>query len=165
MGCTVCAHSKTQHVCTACLQVVPEGTGPEERAHFTATKFGNRIFIFGGYGGSGQVYNDMWVLHFAESEGTRQHVRRYLDRDEHVSGHDVVWGLIRLTMLSVGHTAIVPFQDILALDGGARMNLPGEADGNWSWRVRIEAFHEHLSNRLRPLVELGDRLPKAPTPS
>ena len=89
-------------------------------------------------------------------------MRRYLDRDVHVSGHDVVWGLIRLTMLSVGHTAIVPFQDILALDGGARMNLPGEADGNWSWRVRIEAFHENLSNQLRPLVELGDRLPKAP---
>jgi 4-alpha-glucanotransferase len=101
-----------------------------------------------------------WWL--AESEGTRQHVRRYLDRDEHVSGHDVVWGLIRLTLLSVAHTAVVPFQDILTLDGGARMNLPGEADGNWSWRVRIEAFHENLSNRLRPLVELGDRLPKVP---
>lgn len=94
-----------------------------------------------------------------ESEATRQHVRRYLRRDDGVSDHDVVWDLIRLAMLSVGHTAIVPFQDVLTLDGGARMNLPGEANGNWSWRVRIEAFHENLSNRLRPLVELADRLP------
>lgn len=100
-----------------------------------------------------------WWL--AESEATRQHVRRILDRDEHVSGHDVVWGLIRAAMLSVGHTAIVPFQDILTLDGGARMNLPGEASGNWSWRVRAEAFHDNLSSRLRPLVELADRLPRA----
>jgi 4-alpha-glucanotransferase len=100
----------------------------------------------------------------AESEATKRHVRRYLDRDEQVSGHDVVWGMIRQAMLSVAHTAIVPLQDILALDGGARMNLPGEADGHWSWRVRIEAFHESLSDRLRSLVELGDRLPPSTDP-
>jgi dynein heavy chain len=46
-----------------------QGQGPEARAHFTATRFGQRIFIFGGYGGSGQVYNDMWVLHFGGEEG------------------------------------------------------------------------------------------------
>jgi len=90
----------------------------------------------------------------AESEGTRAHVRSYFGRD----GHDVVWDLMRAALLSVAHTAIVPFQDVLTLDGGARMNLPGEANGNWSWRVRVEAFHENLSNRLRGLVELGDRL-------
>ena len=43
-----------------------EGTPPDPRAHFTATKFGSRIFIIGGYGGSGQVYNDVWILHFGE---------------------------------------------------------------------------------------------------
>lgn len=42
------------------------GTAPEPRAHFTATRFGNRVFIYGGYGGSGQVYNEMWVLHVGE---------------------------------------------------------------------------------------------------
>lgn len=47
-------------------QVAPEGPAPEPRAHFTATRFGSRIFIFGGYGGSGQVYNEMWVLHIEE---------------------------------------------------------------------------------------------------
>jgi dynein heavy chain, axonemal len=44
-------------------QVVVQGAAPEPRAHFTATRFGSRIFIFGGYGGSGQVFNDMWLLH------------------------------------------------------------------------------------------------------
>lgn len=47
-----------------------EDACPEARAHFTATKFGQRIFIFGGYGGSGVAYNDMWVLHFGD-EGFR----------------------------------------------------------------------------------------------
>jgi len=38
------------------------GAAPEPRAHFTATKFGSKIIIFGGYGGSGQVFNDIWFL-------------------------------------------------------------------------------------------------------
>ncbi len=36
-------------------QVQIEGEQPAPRAHFTATKFGSRIFVFGGYGGDGQV--------------------------------------------------------------------------------------------------------------
>jgi 4-alpha-glucanotransferase len=90
----------------------------------------------------------------SESDATRDHVRRYLGRD----GADIAWDLIRAAMLSVAHTAIVPFQDILALDSGARMNMPGLASGNWGWRVRREAFHPNLSSRLRDLIELGDRL-------
>jgi 4-alpha-glucanotransferase len=30
--------------------------------------------------------------------------------------------------------AIVPLQDLLALDSGARMNTPGTVVGNWRWR-------------------------------
>lgn len=42
---------------------LPEGAPcPEPRAHFTATKVGSRVLLFGGYGGSGQVYNDLWAL-------------------------------------------------------------------------------------------------------
>jgi 4-alpha-glucanotransferase len=92
----------------------------------------------------------------AESEATRDHVRAYLGRD----GNDVVWDLIRVAMLSVATTAIVPFQDVLSLDAGARMNLPGESNGNWSWRVRRDAFHDSLSTRLKNLAVLGDRLPR-----
>lgn len=36
---------------------------PGARAHFTAAKCDNKIFIFGGYGGAGIVYGDLWVLH------------------------------------------------------------------------------------------------------
>ena len=42
---------------------VEQVTRPGARAHFTASKFFDRIFIFGGYGGAGVVYGDLWVLH------------------------------------------------------------------------------------------------------
>ncbi len=92
-----------------------------------------------------------------EADHVRDHVRHYLGRD----GSDVVWDFIRLALLSVAHTAVVPFQDVLTLDSGARLNTPGLATGNWSWRVRLDAFHPNLSMRLRGLVELGYRLPHA----
>lgn len=94
-----------------------------------------------------------WWL--SESDHTRDHVRRYL----RVDGNDIVWDLIRVAMLSVAHTAVVPFQDILTLDSGARMNVPGLEHGNWAWRVRKDAFHPNLSSRLKELVVLGDRAP------
>lgn len=96
-------------------------------------------------------------------EGWRDHVRRYLARD----GHDVVWDLIRLAMASVADMAVMPMQDVLSLDSGARMNRPSVAEGNWAWRVREEAFHPNLAARLRELVELyhralGDQEAQAP---
>ena len=35
-------------------QVKPDGKGPAARAHHSATKCGNKIFVFGGYGGNGR---------------------------------------------------------------------------------------------------------------
>jgi 4-alpha-glucanotransferase len=92
----------------------------------------------------------------AEPAATREHVREYLGSTD----ASITWDLIKAAMLSVAHTAIVPLQDVLDLDGGARMNMPGLTDGNWAWRVRIEAFHENLSRRLKALAVLGDRLPR-----
>ncbi len=92
-----------------------------------------------------------WWLSTSERE--RDHVRRYLG----VSGHDIVWDLIRAAFASVSQTAIIPLQDVLCLDSGARMNTPGVADGNWRWRVRAEAFNTPLALRLRGLANLYGR--------
>ena len=48
----------------------PEFGSPEPRAHFSSTRFGTKIFIFGGYLGSGIVSNDLWILH-TDAEGFR----------------------------------------------------------------------------------------------
>ncbi len=52
---------------------------PEPRAHFTATRFGKKVFIFGGYGGSGQVYDDMWILHIEEAGYRWENVTAKID--------------------------------------------------------------------------------------
>jgi 4-alpha-glucanotransferase len=42
--------------------------------------------------------------------------------------------LLRLAWESTAALAIAPLQDLLNLGRGARMNVPGRADGNWRWR-------------------------------
>ncbi len=43
--------------------------------------------------------------------------------------------LIRTAFASVAMYAIIPMQDILLLGSSERMNIPGQADGNWGWRL------------------------------
>lgn len=58
------------------------------------------------------------------------------------------WDLIRLAWASVADTAIAPLQDVLGLGSEARMNLPGRASGNWSWRCSEEQLNPAVSARL-----------------
>ena len=44
--------------------------------------------------------------------------------------------LMRLALSSRGGLAIVTAQDLLGLGSGARLNTPGTALGNWSWRLQ-----------------------------
>ena len=62
--------------------------------------------------------------------------------------------MIRAVLGSVGLLAIVPMQDLLALGSEARLNTPGTATGNWTWRLPPEALsvdrarHFALLNRI-----------------
>ena len=88
-------------------------------------------------------------------ERERDFVRRYLAS----SGEDVAWGFLRLANSSVAHTAIVPLQDVLGLGSEARMNTPGQAAGNWSWRFQWQALEPWLAPSLRDIAEVYGRLP------
>ena len=37
---------------------------------------------------------------------------------------------------------ILPVQDVLGLDDAARINVPGVAEGNWTWRMTKEQLSE-----------------------
>ena len=69
----------------------------------------------------------------------------------------VVWNLIRVAMTSVADVAIFPLQDVLDLGSEARMNVPGVATGNWSWRVHSDSFTQERADRLRRLAEKTGR--------
>lgn len=83
----------------------------------------------------------------------QDHVRRYFG----VSGHDLVWDMIRATLASVADTAIIPMQDVLALDASGRMNTPATAMGNWGWRLHPHGMRHDHAERLRGLCGLFGR--------
>jgi 4-alpha-glucanotransferase len=59
------------------------------------------------------------------------------------------WALIDVVFQSVANLAVVPLQDFLSLDGSHRMNTPGQADGNWSWRFSRPQLTPQLADRIR----------------
>lgn len=86
----------------------------------------------------------------------RDAVRRYLALGVH-GDPGVVRALIREAYRSVAHIAVVPLQDVLDLGGDARMNTPGDAFGNWDWRVRVEALNPGVAAGMRELAEVYGR--------
>ncbi|HET6943841.1 MAG TPA: 4-alpha-glucanotransferase [Gaiellaceae bacterium] len=72
---------------------------------------------------------------------------------------DPSWGLIEHAMTSRAALAVVPVQDVLSLGSEARMNRPGEANGNWSWRLERGQLTDELAARLREVTARGRRLP------
>jgi len=84
----------------------------------------------------------------------RNFVKRYLA----TSGKDIHWDLIRSAFESIASLAIVPLQDLLGLGSAARMNTPGTATGNWTWRYRREALTPQIQNRLKDLTTVHNRV-------
>ena len=54
-------------------------------------------------------------------------------------------------------TVIIPMQDILGLDGSARMNYPGTVGGNWLWRMKPDQLSLELSMKYYRLNRQTER--------
>lgn len=89
----------------------------------------------------------------ALDEATRSHVDEFLGHP----GESMPWPLVRSALGSRSHLAILPMQDVLGLDGGHRMNVPGTSSGNWHWRFAWRQVGGDLPSRLRTLVRLYAR--------
>lgn len=85
----------------------------------------------------------------------KQFVEQYLGD----SNEPIEWRMMRALFGSVAQVAVVPMQDILGLGSGSRMNRPGVAIGNWSWRMLPGELSANLIQRLRDLLETFDRVP------
>ena len=86
-------------------------------------------------------------------ESVRDQLREYFS----VDGLDVAGTLVRAAFASVADTAVVPMQDVLRLGGDDRMNLPGTATGNWSWRFDWAQVGPWPADALRRMVALYGR--------
>jgi len=89
------------------------------------------------------------------SEEERQSLFAYLGRE--IRDNEVSWVLIRLAMMSVGNTVIIPMQDLLNLGIESRMNAPGTRNGNWVWRVSKSQINQALAEKLRDMTILYAR--------
>lgn len=81
-------------------------------------------------------------------------VLHYLGRAE---GPELYWDMIRLAFSSVATLAVIPLQDVLGLGNEARMNLPGQPEGNWRWRYLPGALSPDAGARLAELTRTYGR--------
>ena len=84
---------------------------------------------------------------------TRQTIGEYLDNAE----EEMPWPLISAALESVAGLAIIPMQDLLALDSEHRMNTPGSVGDNWRWHFNWDQVPDALTERLHALLIQADR--------
>ena len=70
---------------------------------------------------------------------------------------DVTRAFLRAGMGSTSILFVAAMQDLLKLDGDARMNFPGKASGNWTWRMKKGAATEELAAELLEMTKLYRR--------
>ncbi len=88
----------------------------------------------------------------------KERIFRYLGKE--VSSEECPKELIRLAMMSVAHTVIIPMQDLLGLGEEARMNRPSFAAGNWEWRVLPDQLEESHTKMLQEFTYIYGRTPQ-----
>jgi 4-alpha-glucanotransferase len=89
-------------------------------------------------------------------DAQRQNVWKELKRPAG-SGGEIAWELIRVAWSSTAALAVAPLQDLLNLGSEARMNVPGRAEGNWSWRATEEMLSAPAFEALRELTHASKR--------
>lgn len=89
------------------------------------------------------------------SEEDKMRICDYLGRS--VDASTIHWDLIRLSLMSVADTVIIPVQDLLGLGDDARMNIPAVAGGNWRWRLHFGELKKDLAKELSRLTRLFGR--------
>ena len=73
------------------------------------------------------------------------------------AGDEFHWDLVRVALGSVADTVIVPMQDVLGLGSAARMNVPGNPKGNWTWRYRPGQVRPQSRERLAEITAVTGR--------
>lgn len=106
---------------------------------------------------SGTHDNETFLEFMRDGQGDRaQKVKTYLGLNGEEGWH---WGMIRALWTSQAETVILPFQDFRGLRGDSRINIPGQATGNWTWRFGPSEWPQDTDlARLKTLTEISGRL-------
>jgi 4-alpha-glucanotransferase len=91
-------------------------------------------------------------------DGAKGYVYEYLGHSQEA----MPWPLIRAALASRADLAILPMQDVLALDNAHRMNVPGVTSGNWSWRFQWPMVPPETPGRIYRQLAIYQRLVPPP---
>jgi 4-alpha-glucanotransferase len=98
--------------------------------------------------------NDTTVGWYATLPG---HARQHVDDFLRLTPGSMPDALIRTALGSVARLAIIPAQDVLSLGSAGRLNTPGTAAGNWSWRLGTAALTPQLAHHYAELNRIYGR--------
>ena len=104
------------------------------------------------------THDNNTVKGWFEIEATHANKKRFFDYiGREVSAESLPSEMIRLAMMSIANTAIIPLQDILGLGAESRMNIPATNKGNWRWRYSTEQLHNLHAEKLLKMTEMYGR--------
>lgn len=123
--------------------------GGQDNPHFLANITENSICYTGTHD------NDTLIGWWNQlGEETKKYAKENLPERDTISD-----SMIEAALGSPARIAVIPMQDILKLDGSARMNTPGTVGGsNWRWRMEKGAFTDELADKYRELNEFYERI-------
>ncbi len=104
------------------------------------------------------THDNNTVRGWFENEASPVELRRlrsYTGR--RLSARNVHHEFVRLAMMSVADTVIIPMQDILGLGAEARMNRPACIEGNWQWRLLPKQMTASVARRLAHTTQMYGR--------
>ena len=94
------------------------------------------------------THDNNTVMGWLKETGKRD--RDFAARYMHITADEGwCWGMIRTGMATCADLFVVQMQDLLELDGKARMNTPGVPTGNWRWRMLPGADSKELAKKLQ----------------
>lgn len=91
--------------------------------------------------------------------GIDERERRFVHEVIGPGSGDMAWDLMAAGSASIADTFIAPVQDVLSLGSEARLNTPGRASGNWTWRLAPGTLTPAHAERLNALALTFGRLP------
>lgn len=106
-------------------------------------------------------YDDIVQRSRSTKKGVKDAAKRELAAVDAYLGTDarrVHWDLIRAALSSPADTCVIPIQDWLGEGAAARMNVPGVAHGNWSYRVSRRALSKELAATMAGMTAAFGRM-------
>ena len=96
--------------------------------------------------------------YYSLDDQQRTHFHEYLTQTQ-VQNQQVQMpeDLVHMALASNAMLAVIPMQDILALDGHHRMNTPGTCSGNWHWRFQWQQLSAEQQKNIKRAIKQSKR--------